>query len=203
MDAIEIRIDNATRRVVPVRPTSAVEAFEEHRTDLERYLTWRTRDPDEAAEIAQETFLRLWRMEHEGRGPEAVRAWLFRVASNLATSHLRHRTVVQRSEDRLIRSVPQADSPEDDLARREDVRRLRLALANVSPDARTALLMAAEGYSSREIAEQIGRTEAATRTLVCRARARVREVLEAAEAVERQRAELAVRVIRRGLVVRV
>ena len=58
---------------------------------------------------------------------------------------------------------------------------LHHALAGLSPDARAALLLAAEGFAGQEIAASIGRTEAATRTLMCRSRAQLRLVLEAAE----------------------
>lgn len=45
------------------------------------------------------------------------------------------------------------------------------------PDARTGLILAAQGYSGREIAEVLGRSEAATRTLMCRARRDIRREL--------------------------
>jgi len=51
----------------------------------------------------------------------------------------------------------------------------------LAPDARVALLLAAQGFSGREIAETIGRSEIATRTLMCRARLDLRRRLEAAD----------------------
>lgn len=48
-------------------------------------------------------------------------------------------------------------------------------------DARTALLLAAHGFSGREVAEALGRTELATRSLICRARLRLREHLGGTE----------------------
>ena len=55
-------------------------------------------------------------------------------------------------------------------------------LADLDPVARTALLLAAEGFSGAEIAAAIGRSESATRTLLCRTRLRVRGRLESPEA---------------------
>jgi DNA-directed RNA polymerase specialized sigma24 family protein len=54
---------------------------------------------------------------------------------------------------------------------------LRQALAELPADARVALLMAAEGFSSAEIGDAIGRSPGATATYICRARIRLRESL--------------------------
>ena len=55
------------------------------------------RDPDEAEDIAQEVFLRLYTYSGTFNGDEHVRAWLLRCASNLSIdalrSHRRRRTV--------------------------------------------------------------------------------------------------------------
>ena len=55
---------------------------------------------------------------------------------------------------------------------------VRRTLDAMSPDSRTALLLAANGFSGREIAHALGRTELATRALLCRARTHLRETLE-------------------------
>jgi RNA polymerase sigma factor (sigma-70 family) len=62
----------------------------EHGTALEKYLTRKLDNPEDAAEVAQETFLKLHRMSH----PETLdnaRAFLFQVATNLAVDQLRRR----------------------------------------------------------------------------------------------------------------
>jgi len=56
---------------------------------------------------------------------------------------------------------------------------LDLALGELGDDARTALLMAAGGFNGMEIAEAIGRTGGATRTLMCRSRLQLRHRLGA------------------------
>ncbi|HEY8437724.1 MAG TPA: hypothetical protein VIK65_03825 [Candidatus Limnocylindrales bacterium] len=45
------------------------------------------------------------------------------------------------------------------------------------------MLLAAQGFGAREIGERIGRTELAARTLLCRARGRLRDRMIAADAV--------------------
>ncbi len=70
------------------------------------------------------------------------------------------------------------ESPESDVLEREGRSALEAAVAALPTDARTALLLSAEGFNGDEIAVAIGRTNAATRTLLTRARVRVRLALE-------------------------
>ena len=53
--------------------------------------------------------------------------------------------------------------------------RIKGALDQLTEVERTALLLASRGLSGREVAAAIGRSEAATRTMMCRARLRFRE----------------------------
>jgi DNA-directed RNA polymerase specialized sigma24 family protein len=70
-----------------------------------------------------------------------------------------------------------APPPEDEILRDESRREVKNALAGLSADARTALMLAAHGFSGHDIAEALGRSELATRALICRARLRLREQL--------------------------
>jgi len=73
-------------------------------------------------------------------------------------------------------------TPEASYLQREGRADLVAALADLAPDARAALLLSSEGFSGLEIAAAIGRSDAATRTLLSRTRVRVRQRLEAAGA---------------------
>jgi len=74
-------------------------------------------------------------------------------------------------------------STEDTVLLQERDRAVAEALASSASDDRTAILMAAHGYRSVEIASLLGRTELASRTLLCRARGRLRAQLVLAEAI--------------------
>jgi DNA-directed RNA polymerase specialized sigma24 family protein len=63
--------------------------------------------------------------------------------------------------------------------RHETSEALVAALAILNDEARAAVVMAAHGFSGREIAEALGRTETSTRTLMFRARERLRSFLVA------------------------
>jgi DNA-directed RNA polymerase specialized sigma24 family protein len=70
-----------------------------------------------------------------------------------------------------------AESPESTYLLGEVEARLIDALQRLSPDARAVVVMAARGISGHDIAHSIGRSDAATRTLLCRARVRLRVLL--------------------------
>ena len=150
------------------------------RGELFAFLLRMTRDREVAEDLLQETFVRLITETRAGRMPEQVRAWLYRVAANAAISRGRHGSVWNRLVPRLLDRREPA-SPESEVLRTERESELHTALARLAPDARAALLLAAQGFSGQEVAASIGRTEGATRTLLCRARVQLRLVLEAAE----------------------
>jgi RNA polymerase sigma-70 factor (ECF subfamily) len=132
-----------------------------------------TRDRDVAEDLVQESFLRLVKELAADRTPDNIPAWLFRVCTNLATSRGRRVSVAQRFLDRSRHRVD-AEPADLETMRRETNTSLYAGLATLPPDARAALLMAAQGFSGREIAEAIGKSEMATRTMMFRTRERLR-----------------------------
>jgi RNA polymerase sigma-70 factor (ECF subfamily) len=63
--------------------------FTEYRDGVFRYLCRVVRRPDAASDLTQEVFLRVARAGVPGDGELAVRAWVFKIARNLALNHLR------------------------------------------------------------------------------------------------------------------
>ncbi len=152
-------------------------AWAAHRLSLVRRMTALTRDPGVAEDLVQEAFLRLTREVAAGRTPNDPAAWLHRVATNLVASRGRHLTVV----DRRAAEIPRPDAPATPEAvalRAETAAALCAVLAELSSTDRDALILAAHGYRGHEIAASLGRSSGATRTLLCRARGKVRGRLE-------------------------
>jgi RNA polymerase sigma-70 factor (ECF subfamily) len=147
--------------------------YAEHAAPLRAYLVALTRDGAAAEDLVHEAFVRLLAETGAGRPPLIPRAWLFRVATNLAVSRGRRRNIAAR-RSREVATRDTAPSPEDELLQREARRQLDGRLAGLPPHARAALVLAAHGYSGPEIARLIGRSELATRSLLCRYRGRLR-----------------------------
>jgi len=168
------------RRVARAGEAELAAIYEARRGELLAFLVGMTRDLDEAEDLLQETFVTLVREARAGRMPDDVRPWLYRVAANAMISRRRRLTTWTRLLPRLLdRSEP--DRPESEALRSERDAELHAALAHLAPDRRAALLLAARGFSGSEIAETIGRSDGATRTLMCRARLELRGILETAE----------------------
>jgi DNA-directed RNA polymerase specialized sigma24 family protein len=81
----------------------------------------------------------------------------------------------------LAQRETEADGPEPHVLDDERRADLESMLAALQPDARTALLMAAQGFDGSAIAIAIGRTELATRSLMWRARIQLRQLLAASD----------------------
>jgi RNA polymerase sigma-70 factor (ECF subfamily) len=137
---------------------------------LYRYLDRLSGDPELAADIAQEAFLRLYR---RGTLPDAPEAWLISVAMNLFRNEKSRRSrrgrllTGARSEGVLADPSP---SPEHAAVAEESRRRVRVAVDRLPERERRLLLLRAEGYSYRDIAGALELNEASVGTLLARAR---------------------------------
>ena len=176
MNAIEIQGTGH-----PTTDDAVTASYAEHAAGLERYVRSMVRDADEAADVCQEAFVRLLLAGREGRLPDAPGAWLRRVAHNLVVSGHRHRQTGDRVLGRLIEDDSGA-SLEDHAIRHEQNDAIVLALGSLATDDQTAIVLAAQGYRGTEIAKRLGRSELASRALLCRARGRLGAQLAAAAA---------------------
>jgi RNA polymerase sigma factor (sigma-70 family) len=147
-----------------------VELFRAHFQRLYRYLDRLSGDSDLAADLAQDTFVRLYR---RGSAPDRPEAWLITVATNL----FRNVRSTGTRRARLLRSRPDGDLVADPavptpvLLEQEDSRqRVRAALERLSERERRLLLLRAEGYSYRDLAEALELKEASVGTLLARAK---------------------------------
>lgn len=152
------------------------ELYTTHAPGLIRWMTGYTRDAEVAADLVQEAFLRLAIELAAGRRPDNAPAWLAQVARNLAISRARRLSTASRYEP-FLRQPSAPEDPARSILATERSGAVQAALSDLRPVDRTALILAAEGHHNAEIAVQIGRTELATRALLCRARRRLRPVL--------------------------
>ena len=157
-------------------------AYDMHHRDLLGFARALVRDTDSAEDIVADAFVRLINEVRAGRTPDEVRPWLYRVVANLVVSRGRRLRTAQRFLWRLVERRVE-DSPEQSLTGSEIRPDLLAALAALPADARVAIVMASRGSTGHEIAEALGKSETATRTILYRARIRLREQLS--EGVER------------------
>ena len=175
-----VRADRAQGEALADEGVTA--AWRAHEKELYSFLVRSTRDPHAAEDLLQEAFLRLTREVLAGRPPRHVRAWLYRAARNLAVDRSRR----LGSELRCMKGVGRGrytgtavEQPDATYLDREATDELVAALRELTPGSRRAILLAAEGLRGKEIATIIGRSEAATRALLFRARVQSRQRIAA------------------------
>jgi RNA polymerase sigma-70 factor (ECF subfamily) len=149
--------------------------FNAYFTRVFRYLDRASGDPELARDLAQETFLRLYR---RGAAPDSPGGWLASVAMNLLRN-AKSKEARRRRLDSPQRALgAHSEGPEPpDVGGDEDRRRVRAALDRLPDRERDLLLLRAEGLSYRELSEALGMPETSVGTLLSRAKVRFREAL--------------------------
>ena len=157
---------------------SFVEVFDANFQRVFRYIDRQGGDPELAADVAQDTFLRLYR---RGSLPDSPEAWLITVASNLfrnARSKTARRKRLLTAERGAAVLAEEAPSPQDVLCASRERDRARAVLESLSERDRRLLLLRAEGYSYHDIAEALGLNEASIGTLLARSKRAFRKAYE-------------------------
>lgn len=154
------------------------EEFEAHYPSLFRYLDRLSGDPDLAADVAQDAFIRLYR---RGAFPENTRSWLLVVARNLfrnarSKSRRRRRLLVGESARQTMGDPD--PSPPLSLEAAAKQKRVRSALDRLPEREREMLLLRYSGFSYREIAEALSLKETSVGTLLVRAKEAFRRAVE-------------------------
>lgn len=148
--------------------------------ELVRYLHRRVWDVERAQDLAQEAFARA--LDHD---PDNPRAWLFRVATNLAMDESRsvlrrrrHLTLLKGEAAAEERSAPAAD---EELEQQERSTMVRMALEALAERDREVLQLWDAGLNYDEISAQTGLARGSIGTTLARARQRLAEAYHALE----------------------
>ena len=168
-------VAGALPEIAPSFHQQFVDLFGTHFPRIYRYLDRLSGEPELAADLAQETFVRLYR---RGSLPEAPEAWLITVAMNLfrneKTTENRHRRLLTPARGAFPHSDP-SPAPDQAVTAEELRRQVRSAIDRLPERERRLLLLKAEGYSYRDIAVALQLNEASVGTLLARARRAFRE----------------------------
>src|SRR4051812_17489429 len=170
------------------RPDRTLERlYKKHAGDVYRYALVVLRNPADAEDVTQTTFMNAYRAIERGERPRAPQNWLIAIAHNVCRQRFRQ-SQRRPNEVELNESLAEAMERDEDVVSAEDIRR---ALGHLPFNQRSALVMRElEGRSYQEISEILGLSVSAVETLIFRARRSLREQLE--ESITCHDAELAI-----------
>lgn len=141
-------------------------------------------DRDEALDLSQEVFLRVFRTIHRFRGQSSLRTWIYRIAVNQARNrhrfwNRRHRADQVSLDEHVAlhgEFLSAGDStPDRVLAQKELAGRLQHALDNLPFDQRTVIVLREiDGLSYEEIAYSLGVAIGTVKSRLTRARQALR-----------------------------
>jgi RNA polymerase sigma-70 factor (ECF subfamily) len=156
--------------------------YQKHSREVWALAYARWLDADAALDIAQEAFLRLWKQWNAGEAIHSPRAWLLRVARNLAEDYAK--SAFRRNGTHPPQAMTELRSKEpvplETLVEQEQFARVRALLRDLAePDREILTLRYALDYGSAEIAELLGINTAAVHMRLSRARQRLAERLTA------------------------
>ena len=143
-----------------------------------------TSDRAKAADLAQDTFMRVYRFFNKFDARRPLTPWIYKVATNVVLNHVNARrpepvslNAVASHEDR----EPRARSPQapDALAQRELAQFVRAAVAELRPNLRAAVaLYYLDELSLREVADALAVPESTAKVWLFRGRHALRDKLE-------------------------
>ncbi|TME57965.1 MAG: sigma-70 family RNA polymerase sigma factor [Chloroflexi bacterium] len=168
---------------------------ERHRRALHVHCYRMLASFDDAEDAVQETFLRAWRSRDSFDGSSLVRAWLYRIATNVCLDTLRRSARrlpamhsfaevpwLQPYPDRLLDEIAPSDEEPDSVAvERETIELAFLAAMQLLPPSQRAAFIVRDvlGWPASKTASLLDTTVAAANSAVQRARATMREHLPA------------------------
>ena len=169
----------------PPAPTLPRDALD-HLDALFRLARHLTGDDDDAQDLVQDTYARAFAARSRFAAGTNLRAWLFRILRNLyIDSYRRERRSPVRGGIEDDDETTEVGATAEPLRGDEELERLRgivaediqAALASLSVDARTVVLLDLEGLTEAELAEVLGCNVGTVKSRLSRARAKLRERL--------------------------
>jgi len=153
--------------------------FAAHHGEIYAYLIRMLRDPELAADLTQDAFIKAYRNYDTLEKPENARAWLYQIAHRVALDHIRRQKIVRflpwTGESRG--AAPSTERLVMDAHLSGDMQR---ALARIPERQRAALLLAEiHDLTGLELAAALGVSHVAARALLTRARESLRQALAA------------------------
>ncbi|MCF7825890.1 MAG: RNA polymerase sigma factor [Candidatus Marinimicrobia bacterium] len=105
----------------------------EYSPELYHFILRIVSNTEDAQDILQDTFVRVWEKSHQFKGNSTVKTWIFRIAINLAYTHLKKRKRWGHLVLDEIKSLVSGSDPVKETEAAHDAQLLEKSLANLTP----------------------------------------------------------------------
>lgn len=146
------------------------------------YLARMVGNDEEGRDLAQETFIKVWRALPSINNETQFDTWLYRIATNTAIDHLRRRKFRwpplpwNNAEEQYVSEYMYVAGPEEQV---EEAELIKLALTQLSPQYRACLLLQhVAGFTQRDIAKSLNLSEKSISIYIKRGCAQFRQAYE-------------------------
>ncbi len=132
----------------------------EHSAELHNFILRIVSNSEDAQDILQDTFVRVWEKSHQFKGNSSVKTWIFKIAINLAYTHLKKRKRWGFSILDEIKSLVSGSDPVKDAEQDHNSELLEKSLNELTP--RQHAVVVARIYKDlpfAEIAKALGCSE--------------------------------------------
>ena len=176
-------------RLIAGQDTALNDLMERHATPAFRFLCRMVGNEDDASDLAQETFVRVFKARDSFRTNEKFSTWLYTIAANLARNHFRWRSrhpnislemEIAETQQTLGSALPSdAPAPDEQALAAERAAAVRQAVGQLPEDLRGAIVLCEwEELSMAEAAKILETTPKAVESRLYRARQILREQLK-------------------------
>lgn len=175
----ELTDDELVQRIAPGHPDAQAsfrQLYERHAEGI--WLLLRSRLPQEADDLLQETWLRAWSALPTQYRPGHFRGWIFRIAHNCLSDRLRRKRPTESVD---ITALPNSDSPPDtELLHSERQQILTRCLDKLPPRLREVVQARSSGEETAQVSQRLQLNISSIHKLFHDARQRLTECVKRA-----------------------
>lgn len=172
-----------------------VSLYNRYREGVYSYCVKMLFDRELAADVLQETFLRVYENRHRLMKSESIRSWIFTIARNQCLNQIRKSKRTVRLTDEMTVAAPQSMSPVTQMEKSEQIALINLYLKDLKFEYREVIVLREyQNLSYEEIAAVSRSTMSAVKSRLFKARRRLAEFVLEAERRANQRVEASIRI---------
>ena len=163
-----------------------VSIYEDSVFNMAMYIT---KNREDALDVSQEVFLKLWRTLESFRGECSIKSYLMKLTKNTALDLKRRNSyrqtvslTMENDEGELsqldIADTSEDANPQEAYLRRERIEKVRRAISELDEEHRQVIVMREmNGMSYREISDALGINEGTVKSRINRARSALKKIL--------------------------